>query len=56
MNQTRIFDIAAVAAITLAVTSSGSRAEPKSLKDQLVGSWTLVSAATVKAGGNRTRC
>jgi hypothetical protein len=53
MKQFGIFSIAAIAAIALAVNSSGSVAQPKTLKDQLVGSWTLVSAETVETNGNR---
>jgi hypothetical protein len=51
MNQSGILGIAAIAAIALAVNSTGSVAQ--SLKDQLVGSWTLVSAETIEPNGTK---
>jgi hypothetical protein len=53
MKQFGVLGIAAIAAIALAVNSNGSVAQPKTLKDQLVGSWTLVSAETIEANGNK---
>jgi hypothetical protein len=53
MKQFCILGIAAIPAIALAVSSGGSLAQPKTLKDQLVGSWTLVSAETIEPSGSK---
>jgi hypothetical protein len=43
MNRRSILNITAIAALGLAMSLNSAMAQTKSLKDQLVGSWTLVS-------------
>jgi len=51
MSRPHIVRLSAVAALTLALLPSGASSQQKSLKDQLVGSWTLVSSTqTTKEG------
>jgi hypothetical protein len=47
--------IGVIAFVTAALTlnSGDTIAQPKTLKDQLVGSWTLVSAETIDTSGSR---
>ena len=44
MNRRSIIQISAITGLGLIMSLSGPMAQTKSLKDQLVGSWTLVSA------------
>jgi hypothetical protein len=44
MNRRSILNLSAVIALGLVMSLNGAMAQTKSLKDQLVGSWTLVSA------------
>jgi hypothetical protein len=54
MNRRRIISISALTALGLALSLSGALAQTKSLKDQLVGTWTLVSAdATLPDGAKQ---
>ena len=49
----RIVGIWAMAALGLAVLPGGAIAQQKSIKDQLVGTWTLLLADEVKADGTQ---
>jgi hypothetical protein len=51
MNRRNIFSLSAIAAVGLALLPGSAFAQQKSLKDQLVGSWTLVSWSQDVAGG-----
>jgi hypothetical protein len=53
MNHLGIFSISAIAAMTLAFNCTESVAQQKTLKDQLLGSWTLVSAETIEPNGTK---
>jgi hypothetical protein len=53
MNRFGILSIAAIAATTVAIQSTEIVAQQKSLSDQLVGSWTLVSAETIEPNGTK---
>src|SRR6202035_1872310 len=56
MNRGGIFSLSAIAALGLAMLPTGAVSQPRTLKDQLVGAWTLVSIiATDKAGGKSDR-
>jgi Lipocalin-like domain len=46
-------NLAVVAMIGIACSVSGGLAQQKTLKDQLVGTWTLVSAEAMEPSGNR---
>jgi Lipocalin-like domain len=50
MNRRNMIRLSTVTALTLSLFSSASIAQQKSLKDQLVGTWTLVSSQAVKDG------
>jgi hypothetical protein len=54
MNQRRIFIFSASSAIGLALLSSDALAQTKPLKDQLVGTWTLVSYERMASGTKQT--
>ena len=43
-----------LSALTVAMPSGGAVAESKSLRDQLVGTWILVSAVDVRKDGSKT--
>src|SRR5262245_50686029 len=49
----RILSISAIAAIALTMGSTQIVAQQKTLKEQLVGSWTLVSAETIEPNGTK---
>jgi hypothetical protein len=51
MNRRSILTIPAITALGLAVLSGSATAQTKSLKDQLVGVWTLVSADVTAPDG-----
>src|SRR5712691_10162572 len=51
MHRRGILGIWAMAALGLAVLPGGAVAQQKSIKDQLVGTWTLLLADAVKADG-----
>src|SRR5260370_22877791 len=53
MNQHRILSISAVTAFGLALLSSSALAQQKSLKEQLVGTYTLVSVASTARDGTK---
>ncbi|HEY3642414.1 MAG TPA: lipocalin-like domain-containing protein [Xanthobacteraceae bacterium] len=56
MNRRDIFSPFAVAALALVMLPSGAVSQQRTLKEQLVGAWTLVSIiATDKAGGKSER-
>jgi hypothetical protein len=44
MNRRSILNLSAITALGLVMSLNGAMAQTQSLKDQLVGSWTLVSA------------
>lgn len=49
----RILSLSAIAALSLAVLPSGAVAQQKSLKEQLVGAWTLVSVINEQSDGTK---
>jgi len=56
MNKAHIFTLSAVAALALAMLPGSADSQQATLKQQLVGAWTLVSIiATDKAGGKSDR-
>ena len=56
MNRGSILGLFAVAALGLVVGPTGAVSQQRTLKEQLVGAWTLVSIiATDKAGGKSDR-
>jgi hypothetical protein len=52
MNRRSIFNFSAMTVLGLALVPSGTVAQQKSLKDQLVGTWTFVSATTKRPDGS----
>jgi hypothetical protein len=55
MNRRSILNIAATAALGLALPLSSASAQTKSLKDQLVGTWTVVSWEQANKDGSKTQ-
>jgi Lipocalin-like domain len=53
MYRSGILSLSAMMAFALVLPQSGAVAQPKSLKDQLVGTWTLLLADDVKADGTQ---
>jgi hypothetical protein len=53
MNRRSILSISAMTVLGLAFVSSAAIAQQKSLKEQIVGSWTYASADTVRRDGSR---
>jgi len=51
MNRSLAFTVAATAALGLGLLPGAAFGQQKSLRDQLVGAWTLVSADVTPAGG-----
>jgi hypothetical protein len=49
----RFVSACAIAAVALGINSSNTLAQQKTLKEQLVGSWSLVSAETVEPNGSK---
>ena len=56
MNRGSILSVSVIAALALAMLPTAAVSQQKTLKEQLVGAWTLVSIiATDKAGGKTDR-
>ena len=55
MNRSSILGITVMTALGLAVLSSGVVAQQTSLKDQLVGTWALVSSDQVRPDGSKLK-
>jgi hypothetical protein len=53
MYRRNILSLSAIAALGLALLPSSSVAQTKSLKDQLVGTWTFVSSVNTRADGTK---
>jgi Lipocalin-like domain len=53
MNRRNILSLSAITALGLALLPTGAVSQQKSLKDQLVGPWTLVSVSEVYQGGRK---
>jgi hypothetical protein len=53
MNSHNIFNLSAIAALGLAILPGNALAQTKSLKDQLVGTWTFVSSVNTRADGSK---
>jgi len=51
MNWRRLFDMSAATALGLSLVAGSAAGQDKSLKDQLVGTWTLVSHQSVSMYG-----
>jgi lipocalin-like protein len=54
MNRRSILSISAITALGLVLLPSDPVAQQKSLKEELVGTWMLVSSDTVQANGTRS--
>jgi hypothetical protein len=54
MNRGRIFSLSAVVALGLAMLPTGAVSQQGSLKQQLVGAWTLVSIIATDKAGNKS--
>ena len=52
MNRRSILSISAMTVLALALVPSGTVAQQKSLKDQLVGTWAFNSATTKRPDGS----
>src|SRR3981081_2211721 len=56
MNRRHVFSLFAIAALGLIIPPTGAGSQQKTLNEQLVGTWTLVSIiATDKAGAKSER-
>jgi hypothetical protein len=53
MNRSGLLIFSTIATLVLAVTATGAVAQQKSLKDQLVGSWALVSTEVTETDGKK---
>jgi hypothetical protein len=53
MNRRNILSLSAIAALGLAILPGNALAQTKSLKDQLVGTWTLVSFQNTATDGTK---
>jgi hypothetical protein len=53
MNRRNIVNLSAIAALGLGLLPGGTIAQTKSLKDQLVGTWTLTSIYNIQPDGTR---
>lgn len=53
MNRPSILNLSAITALGLVFSVTGAIAQTKSLKDQLVGTWSLVSFDSVAADGTK---
>jgi lipocalin-like protein len=53
MNRRHILSLSAIAALGLSALPGNAVAQQKTLKEQLVGTWTLVSAEAVEPNGTR---
>ena len=54
MNRRNIFGLSAIAALELALLPGSAVSQQKSLREQIVGTWTFVSALDVKADGTKS--
>jgi Lipocalin-like domain len=54
MNRRDMIVVSAIGTLTLVMVPTGAIGQQKSLKDQLIGTWTLVSSDTVAPNGTRT--
>jgi hypothetical protein len=54
MNRRNIFSLSVIAALGLALLPGNAFSQQKSLKDQVVGTWTFVSALDVKPDGTKS--
>jgi len=54
MHRRNILGVAAITALGLALLPGGALAQQKSLKEQLIGTWTFVSALDVHPDGRKT--
>jgi hypothetical protein len=50
----RIFSLSAAVALTLALLPTAAVSQQRTLKDQLVGAWTLVSIIATDKAGNKS--
>jgi Lipocalin-like domain len=53
MNRRSIFSLSAITALGLALLPTGASSQQKTLKEQLVGTWTLVSNNNVAPDGTK---
>jgi hypothetical protein len=53
MNRRSILSLSAITALGLAMLPGSAVSQQKSLKEQLVGAWTLVSSETTAANGTK---
>ena len=53
MNRRHLFSLSAITALGLAVLPSKGVSQPKSLKDQLVGTWTLTAWEQTRPDGSK---
>jgi Lipocalin-like domain len=53
MNRRHILSLSAITALGLALLPTGAVSQQKSLKDQLLGPWTLVSVTEVQQDGKK---
>jgi hypothetical protein len=54
MNRRNILSLSAITALGLVLSASNAVAQTKSLKDQLVGTWTLVSETDTTSDGKKS--
>ena len=54
MNRRNIFSLTAMTALALAMVPTGVVSQQRSLKEQLLGTWILVSHESVRPDGSRT--
>src|SRR5262249_7956875 len=54
MNRRDIFGLSAIAALALALLPGSAFSQQKSLREQIVGTWTFVSALDVKPDGTKS--
>ena len=54
MNRRNILNLSAITAVGVALLPGSAISQQKSLKDQLVGAWTLVSCASTSANGAKS--
>jgi hypothetical protein len=55
MNRRNIFTLSAITALGLAAMPGIAPAQQKSLKEQIVGTWALVSAETISSNGSKVQ-
>jgi hypothetical protein len=53
MTPRRVLGLSAITALALALFPLGAIGQQKTLKEQLVGTWTLVSAESTDSGGTK---